>query len=479
MADSFFFYDLETSGFNPKDARIVQFAGQRTDLDLKPIGKPYNFLIALSEDVLPDPVAVLVTGITPQQSRAQGLTEAEFLKIFHAEIVAPDTIFTGFNTVRFDDEFMRYSHYRNFYDPYEWQWQEGRSRWDLLDVVRMTRALRPEGIKWPVDSTGRPSCRLELMTAINNLDHNDAHDALSDVNATLALARLVKNKQPKLFDFLLSMRQKNMVAELVNMGQPFIYTSGKYDHECQKTTIVHKLADHPKRKRVLVYDLRQDPGPFLKLSPLELAEAWRWKKDSTDPRLPVKTLQFNRCPAIAPLSVLDSASKERLSLDLAQIKSNLKILQNNGEFISSILQALELLDEKQQARLLETDDDVDARLYEGFFGDLDKTKMSIVRAADGDDLVNLDVKFKDQRLQALLLLYKARNFPKYLTEKEHSEWNAHKERKLTGGNGGNRLADYFKQIEELKTRQGISPEQNYILDELMLYGQSIMPLGSE
>ncbi len=453
----------------------MQFAGQRTDLDLKPLGNPYNFLVALSDDVLPDPAAVLVTGITPQQSRADGITEADFLRIFHAEVVVPDTIFAGFNTVRFDDEFMRYLHYRNFYDPYEWQWQEGRSRWDLLDVVRMTRALRPDGIEWPVDSTGKPSCRLELMAAINNLDHHDAHDALSDVNATLALARLIKNKQPKLFDFLLSMRGRNQVDELVNRDQPFIYTSGKYDHKHQKTTIVRKLADHPKRKGALVYDLREDPTPFLKLSPPALAEAWRWKKDSSDPRLPIKTIQFNRCPAIAPLSVLDEASRERLGLNMAQIKKNLKVLKESKEFIGSVLHALELLDEKQQARLLETEDDVDARLYEGFFGDLDKTKMSIVRAAGSDDLAGLDVNFKDQRLQALLPLYKARNFYKYLTDKERAEWNIYKEQKLFGGGNKSRLADYFRQIEELKARQSLSPEQNYILDELILYGQSIMP----
>lgn len=475
MASSFFFYDLETTGFNPKDARIVQFAGQRVGLDLKPIGDPYNYLIMLSEDVLPDPYAVLVTGITPQQTRSDGITEAEFLKLFHSEIVTPDTIFVGFNTVRFDDEFMRYLHYRNFYDPYEWQWQDGRSRWDLLDVVRMTRALRPDGIKWPLDSKGKPSCRLELLTSINKLDHQDAHDALSDVNATVALARLVKDKQPKLFEFLLNMRDKRKVAELVNQAQPFIYTSGKYDHECQKTTIVSKLTDHPKRQGALVYDLRFDPTPFINLSPVDLAEAWRWKKDSTEPRLPVKTLQFNRCPAIAPLSVLDSASKERLGLDFAQIKSNLKSLQANSQFVDSLLQALELLDEKQQARLLETEDDVDARLYEGFFSDLDKTKMSIVRAAEGEDLANLDVNFKDQRLQTLLPLYKARNFPKLLTENERAEWNSYKEQKLFAGNEKSRLADYFKRIEELKATQKLTAEQNYILEELALYGQSIMP----
>src|SRR4051794_2186078 len=108
MAGSFFFYDLETSGISPREARVMQFAGQRTDLDLKLIGEPVNELIKLSEDVLPDPDAVLITGITPQATLQDGITEAEFLELFHKDVATPDTIFVGFNTVRFDDEFMRY-----------------------------------------------------------------------------------------------------------------------------------------------------------------------------------------------------------------------------------------------------------------------------------------------------------------------------------------------------------------------------------
>lgn len=240
MAASFFFYDLETSGFNPREARIMQFAGQRTDLDLHPVGDPVNLLIKITDDILPDVDATLITGITPQMTLADGLTEAEFLREFENSIAIPGTVFLGFNTVRFDDEFMRCLHYRNFYDPYEWQWQDNRSRWDLLDVVRMTRALRPQGIEWPFDIHGKPTNRLELLTGLNKLSHEQAHDALSDVTATIEVARLIRNKQTKLFDYLFVMRDKKKVAELVNKSEPFVYTSGKYAAEHDKTTVAPK-----------------------------------------------------------------------------------------------------------------------------------------------------------------------------------------------------------------------------------------------
>src|SRR6476620_6077014 len=223
MAQTFFFYALETSGLSARSDRIMQFAGIRTDMDLNQIGEPYNIMVKLNDDTLPSPEAVMVTGITPQSTQADGLTEAEFADLLINEIFIPDTITVGFNSVRFDDEFVRHLFWRTFRDPYEWSWKNGCSRWDILDVIRMTRALRPEGIEWPVDSEGKATNRLELITAENNIVHQNAHDALSDVEALIDVTKLLKQKQPKLFDYLLSVRDKKSVQKLVNLDvkQPF------------------------------------------------------------------------------------------------------------------------------------------------------------------------------------------------------------------------------------------------------------------
>ena len=224
MAQTFFFYDLETSGLSAREDRIMQFAGQRTDMELNPIGEPYNLLVALSDDTLPSPDALMVTGITPQKTVDEGYSEAQFARILSDEIFTPGTIAVGFNNVRFDDEFVRHLLWRNFYDPYEWCWKDGRSRWDLLDVVRMTRALRPEGINWPVDENGEPTNRLELITRENGIAHENAHDALSDVDALIDVAKLIRDKQPQLFEYLLKIRDKKQVAQLVNLAdkKPFV-----------------------------------------------------------------------------------------------------------------------------------------------------------------------------------------------------------------------------------------------------------------
>lgn len=475
MAETFYFYDLETSGVNPRAARVMQFAGQRTDLEMTPIGEPTNLLIKLSEDVLPDPEAILITGITPQQTHTEGLTEAKFLEHFYAEIATTGTIIVGFNTVRFDDEFMRFMNYRNYYDAYEWQWKNGRSRWDLLDLVRMTRALRPEGIKWPVDSSGTPSNRLELLTSINKLDHTNAHDALSDVQASIELGRLLRQKQPKLFDFLLGMRHKNNVANMVNIGEPFVYSSGKYPNEFEKTTVAVKLANHPKKTGALVYDLRHDPMPFAKMSPEALADSWKWKKDSDESRLPIKTLQFNRCPAIAPLGVLDNASQKRLKIDLPLIEQNLSKLKAIDEWPASVLKALDILDSVQQAQFFGDSNTVDEQLYEGFINDHDKEQMNQLRQTSPEKLSSFVEKFSDPRLSALLPLYKARNFPGCLSDEERQTWENFKTHKLLDGGKTSGLARYFARIEELSSQAHLTQKQKNLLEDLKLYGQSLLP----
>ncbi|MFO0920092.1 MAG: exodeoxyribonuclease I [Candidatus Saccharimonadales bacterium] len=478
MGATFYFYDLETSGFNPREARIMQFAGRRTDLKMKPIGDPDNIIIKLTEDTLPEPDAILVTGITPQQTLQDGVTEAEFLKYFHNEIVEPDTIFVGFNTVRFDDEFMRFLHYRNFYDPYEWEWRENRSRWDILDVVRMTRALRPDGITWPFDSSGKASNRLEFLTSVNKLSHSNAHDALSDVEATIAVARMIHNKQPKLFEYLLEMRKKKNVEKIVNTDKPFVYTSGKYNGDFEKTTVVGLLAKHPSLgDAAVVFDLRYDPAAFVDLSPKELADAMKRRSDEEGPRLPVKTLKYNRCPAVAPIVVLDEKSKTRLNLKMELIEKNFKTLITNRDKLASKLnEALEMLDKYQQAKFIEDNLDADSRLYEGFFNDSDRTKMSLVRATDPNELTNLDVVFNDGRLQALLPLYKARNFPKSLNDNDLKLWEQFKERRLMGGGADSKAVRYFKRLDELLFGSSLTAKNQYLIEELKLYGESILPL---
>lgn len=468
MAATFFFYDLETSGLSARDDRIMQFAGIRTDMDLTPIGEPYNLLVALNDDTLPSPDALMVTGISPQKTVDEGYTEAQFAKILAEEIFTPDTIAVGFNNVRFDDEFVRHLLWRNFYDPYEWCWKDGRSRWDLLDVVRMTRALRPEGIEWPVDAEGKPTNRLELITKANGITHEAAHDALSDVEALIDVTRLIKTKQPQLYEYLLKMRDKKQVQSLVNLDtkQPFVYASGRYENEWNKITVALPLAPAP-NSNVLVYDLRYDPTPFMTLGEKELADkvfaSWEERKQEDFVRLPVKQLQYNRCPAVAPLGVLaQGGGWVKIGIDEATVAKHSKLLLANPEFAERLRSVFE------RKREYAPSTDPEAQLYDGFLNDRDRLRVETVRNANERELADYHPEFADERLAPLLLHYKARNYPKTMSESEMQAWEEWRASRLQ-----RQLPSFMKSLGRL----GATPDDNkqFILQELQLWAESILP----
>jgi exodeoxyribonuclease I len=446
---TFYFYDLETSGIDPREQRIMQFAGQRTDMNLEPVGEPDNILIKLTADVLPDPESVLITGITPQKTLIDGITEEEFLKYFEQSISTDDTIFVGFNTVRFDDEFMRYTLYRNLRDPYAWQWKDGRSRWDLLDIVRMTRALRPDGIQWPFASNGKAANRLGLLAELNGLIHTKAHDALSDVEASIQVAKLIKDKQPKLFSYMLDMRDKKSVEALVQH-----FAEGEFGSS-------------------YVFDLRHDPSRYLEMSDHELTDLIknRYRKEAERP--PFKELKFNKCPAVAPLAVLDDISAKRLEIDKAVIQKHADILNKNKIFGDRVIKIMQSLTKAKQAELYAAEKSVDSQLYDGFVPADDMKKALFVRTLPIDELIESDIEFKDDRLNKLFWLYKVRQYPKNVISEDREKWYAYVEQKLMTGSPS-KYESYMKKLEDLAKADYLDADKRYLIEELALYGQSLI-----
>ena len=473
MQQTLFFYDLETSGLDARTDRIMQFAGQRTNLQLEPLGEPVNLLVKLPDDTLPSPYAINVTKITPQSTQQDGLTEAELCRYLQDEIFIPQTVALGYNTVRFDDEFIRHLFWRNFYDPYEWQWADGRSRWDLLDVVRLTRALRPEGIEWPFTPEGKPTNRLELLTKLNGISHEHAHDALSDVYATIAVAKLIKEKQPQLYDFLFKARDKREVQKLVNLDhkKPFVYASGRYSNEFNKATVAFPIA--PGRNgRVLVYDLRYNLDEMLeevdKPSSAEhkdLARAARsvsaGERFVTSSMFPkVKGLAYNKCPAVAPMGVLEAHDGWRkIGLTPDQVQANLKSLLAHPEFAERMRTENENKPEWPAAI------DPESALYDAFLPDQDRITCNMIHNATANQLADLHPNFLDERLPELLLHYKARNFATALSESEVQQWEQYRQARLQ-----RQQPSFVVAMEKLSADPATD---DFVLTELQLWYQSL------
>ena len=477
-APTFYWHDYETFGADPARDRPVQFAGLRTDADLNPVGEPLTLFARPADDYLPHPDACLVTGITPQRAAAEGVPEAEFITRIHEELAQPGTCGVGYNSLRFDDEITRYTLYRNFFDPYAREWQNGNSRWDLIDVVRTAEALRPEGIEWPLREDGLPSFRLEDLTAANGIAHAGAHDALVDVRATLAVAQLVRERQPKLFAYLRDHRDKRAAQEALDLAtlRPVLHISGMFGAARHNCSLIVPLAAHPtNRNEVICYDLMEDPAPLLDGDAETLRNLLYTRGDelSEGVRRPgLKSVHLNRCPVLLPPKMLDGRLAERAGLDGDRCRRHLATLrawrERDAQAVADKLAAIHTRPADSERR------DPDLALYGGFLSDADRRTCDAVRATPPGDLATAAFAFEDARLPELLFRYRARNYPETLAPQEREAWEAFRYQRLSGedGFGGLDVEQFNERLEALAAQA--DPRTTALLDDLQAWGDSLL-----
>jgi exodeoxyribonuclease-1 len=467
---TFYWHDYETFGVDPQRDRPVQFAGLRTDVDFNIIDDPLVIYCKPAADYLPNPDSCLITGITPQFAEQKGVCEAEFIGRISQQLSQPNTCNLGYNNLRFDDEVTRNCLYRNFYDPYAREWQNGNSRWDIIDVVRAARALRPEGIQWPVNEEGRPSLRLDQLTIANGIAHEAAHDALSDVYATIGMARLVKQAQPKLFQFLLQNRVKTKVLELLQLGsfKPVVHISGKYAAVNNCLAVILPICKHPTNSNgIIVYDLSIDPEPLLSSSVEGIQQRLFTATDDLPEgvtRIPLKTVHINKCPVLAPLSVLKPEDARRLAIDLVLCQININKIKSAKGLAEKLAAVFGGHSYSEQGS------DPDLAIYSGgFFPDSDKQKMAKIRASSSEQLAKSAFSFTDPRLPEMLFRYRARNYPETLNAGEQLRWNDFCQNRLTGSQTGAGITcdAYFARLQELRINKNINAD---IISALDAYG---------
>jgi len=474
---TFLWHDYETFGAYPQLDRPAQFAAIRTDVDLKPIGDPINWYCQPSRDVFPHPIASLITGITPQEALKKGEIEAEFAAKIHAEMMEPGTCSAGYNSIHFDDEFSRNLFYRNFYDPYEREYKNKNSRWDLIDLARMCYALRPEGVEWPEHEPGKPSFKLEHLSAANNIAHEGAHEALSDVMATIGLARLIKTSQPRLYEWALSMRDQHQVMQLLSPAnpKPLLHTSSRIPATRGCTTLVLPLSIYPDRKKsVIVFDLMSDPESLLSLSAEEISD--RLFTPASDmpegvERIQLKAIHSNHVPMIAPQATLKGVDCQRIGLDIERCKKHaeklLQVLPLVRNKVMDVFKPYQPGDENNP----------DHMIYSGgFFSQADRRLMDTIRHTKPEALSQQKWPFKDPRLAEMLFRYRARNYPDTLAPDELELWQAQRLQRLQQPTDVRQLnPESFSQViaEERASRQDDNHAQK-ILDHLEAWGNELL-----
>ncbi|MDR7098745.1 exodeoxyribonuclease-1 [Lysobacter niabensis] len=475
MPASFLFYDLETFGADPRTTRIAQFAAIRTDADLNETEEPVNIFVRPADDLLPSPVATLITGIAPQAALREGMNEAQAFALIFDEMARPETCTLGYNSLRFDDEFVRHGLFRNFYDAYEREWRSGNCRWDLLDVLRLAHALRPEGLVWPQREDGTTSFKLEHLAEANGVRLGDAHEALSDVHALIGLARRFKQAQPRLWEYALKLRDKRFAGSLIDVASmtPVLHVSQRFPASRLCAAPVAPLARHPRiDNRVIVFDLGQDPSALLRLSPQEIAD--RLYTPAADlpegeARIALKEIHLNRCPALVAWDHLRAADLARLRIDSAEVAQRTAMLRSAGP---TLAEKVRQVFSGERDRI---PSDVDASLYDGFMGDGDKRVFAEVRATPPQALGMKTFGFRDTRLPELLFRYRARNWPDTLSTDERAQWNDYRRRRLRdeGGLSEYSFESFRAEITALRMANAGNGAKQVLLDQLDTWGLEI------
>ncbi|MEM9532699.1 MAG: exodeoxyribonuclease I [Pseudomonadota bacterium] len=474
MMDTIYWHDYETFGVDPRRDRPVQFAGQRTTLDLEPVGPPLTVMCRQTLDYLPHPGAALVTGLTPQQADREGISEAEFAEQIVTQLGEPGTCGAGYNSLRFDDEVTRFLLFRSFYDPYEREWKNGNSRWDLIDVVRLCYALRPDGLSWPQREDGKPSFRLEHLTAANDIAHEGAHDALADVRATIGLAQRLRRAQPRLFDYAFSHRGKRAALAALDYvnATPVLHVSARYSSERGCLALVAPVCQHPDNSNgVCVVDLAQHPEALLSLSAEDIAD--RVFTPSADlpegiERIGLKTIAVNKAPVLAPVSVLKGADLDRINLDPAACQAHRELLLPHlAEVAAKVRKVF------SRPHRSEPNAQVEWSLYGGSFpSDRDRRALTQVRRASPTELADLAGGFDDPRYAELLFAYRARNFPDSLSPEDGERWIEECRRRLTAAQPS-AIERFGAALTRLREERP-APAQQAILDAVDSWGRTVL-----
>jgi exodeoxyribonuclease-1 len=475
MTASFLFYDLETFGRDPRRTRIAQFAALRTDGDLNVVEEPVSFFVKPADDLLPSPTATLITGISPQHALREGLEEAEAFARIAEEMSRPQTCTLGWNSLRFDDEFVRHGLFRNFYDPYEREWRGGNSRWDLLDAMRLAHALRPQGIIWPEREDGATSFKLEHLALANGVRQGEAHEALSDVLATVGMARKFRDAQPRLWEYALKLRDKRYAATLLDTVAltPALHVSQRYPASRLCAAPVLPLARHPRfDNRIIVFDLDGDPEALLQLDAADIADRLYTPAADLPPgemRVPLKEVHLNRSPALVAWQHLREEDFARLLIDKPAVEA---VADRLRPFAAQLAEKMRQVFGSERAH---DKPDADAALYDGFIADGEKRRMAEVRATPPEHLDKREFGFKDPRLPELLFRYRARNWPDTLTQPERDRWNHYRRERLCADSGMSELTfeTYYREIDALRLQFAQDGSKQILLDQLLAWGKEL------
>jgi len=409
------FYDIESTSPDSSTTQMVQIALIETDGQLNILKDENNkerahmFYIKMRPDIIPEPGAFLVHKVDPEWvghyktkninsdgkripehifSNCKNQPDGPVYNQHEANILIQsimtrtgNTCIAGYNSEKFDDEVIRHNFYRNMLEPYSHEWANGNHRADIIKAVQIVRMYSEKALKWPIGEDGKVSMKLERLSVENGLVHEKAHDALSDIYATIFLAKLIKDRRPSLWDKFKMLSDKQNVSRLVNSGEVLTLTQMFIPKEKYGTTLALPLfQDNQNKNKYYLIDLLSDIEPILSMDADDLRDYIYSKKVERALKYPdininIRSVSINKSPAIniPPSKFLGEDSNEVFGRICDRVGTERETFQTNLHFVRNNLYDLK----KKISEVYSVERTFDSKpiysaLYDGFFSNKEK-----------------------------------------------------------------------------------------------------------
>ena len=462
MAETFLFYDIETTGLSRAFDQIIEFAAIRTDDGLTEIDR-FTATIRLRPDVIPSPAAMLVNRLSLADCLS-GRSEYDALREIHAQLNRPGTVSIGYNSIGFDDEFLRFAFHRNLLPPYTHQFANGCRRMDLFPMTLMYWLYRRDLIDWP-ELNGTPSLKLEDIGAANHLFSGPSHQALADVEAALRLARLLF-KETRMWQYLDGCFRKEIDARRIE-ELPVAFSSAAGEHRLA-LLMAGEIGTRQRFQAPVIALGRSVPYPkqslWLRLDRPALRtcrtdtiseSTWVFRKRAGEPGILLP-------PAARYMEALEPDRREEMERNLAWIRSQPALFEavagHHCRFRYPFIPGL----------------DPDASLYQtGFWSRADEALCREFHAAPAAEKVLLPQRFAHPEAGLLARRILFRNFEEMLTPELIAARELHLQRlcdptPMSDFNGQPRTTPgaALGEIRRLRESSGLDETGRRILDEL-------------
>lgn len=383
---AFVFYDTETTGSETFFDQILQFAAFRTDSDLNEIGR-FEIRCRIQPHILPSPGALIVTGMTLDRVLDTNLpTLFQMASAIHQKLTEwSPAVFVGYNSLEFDEDLVRQTFYQSLLPTYLTN-TNGNSRLDVMRLALAANEFAPGSLAIPLRPDGKNTFRLDRLAPENGFQHPNAHDAMADVEATLFMARLARDRIPWVWDHMVTMGKKPLAMKRAQDEPVCLYTEFSFNKP-HRWLVSAIAADPGNSGNVIAFNLEHDPSELLTIGEESLK---KWAKSKPKP---LREIKASNCPILLDLSFAQGRV-DILKIGEQEILRRGSPLQSSPELRHRLLRVcVEARETYEESHWLER------QIYCGFASRSDETLMREYQKASWARRMEISEQLEDERFR--------------------------------------------------------------------------------